>query len=155
MLDVDALDPASRALAHEFLRSHPHLRHHARAEPRAGSDEAFLVMTIPGPKAGDPALIIDTGEADRIVVQWGRWSQEFTVPRDDERSAELGEAISLVEDILAGDAQVYELYREDRWRGCGVLHDQFDDRRLLRTLASGTRIEISTWPDKRRSILVK
>ena len=38
---------------------------------------------------------VDTGEGDRVRVEWGRFSQEFDTPPDGGRSSQLPDAISL------------------------------------------------------------
>lgn len=149
MLDVEALDPASRALAHELLRNHPQLKSHTRVEPRPGRDEAFLVLTVPAELAGEPPLVVDSGDPERVLVQWGRWSQEFEAPRAGGRSSELADAISLVEDILADAATVYTIERDGRWHGAGVVYDEFDERRMLRRLRPGSRVTLRSWSGAR------
>ena len=153
MFDIEALDPSSRSLAHELLRNHPELKGHARIEPRAGSGEAFLVLTIPPAVEGAAALVVDSGEPERVLVQWGRWSQEFTAPRRGGRTSELAEAISLVEDILADAATVWTLQVNGRWRGAGVVYDEFDERRLLSGLKPGSRLELRSWSGARVDVI--
>lgn len=147
-MDLDSLDPTSRAFAAEFLRQNPRLRRHARAEPRPGGG-AFLVLTIPPDEAGEPPLIVDAGERGRVLVQWGRWSQEFDAPTDTGRSTELADALSLVEDLLAGSVRVYTEWEGERWRNAGVLYDEIDEQRLLRRLEPGRRVEVASWTGER------
>ncbi|QDU69339.1 hypothetical protein [Engelhardtia mirabilis] len=153
MFDIEALDPASRSLAHELLRHHPELKGHARIEQRPGRDEAYLILTIPAAVEGEPAMVVDSGDPERVLVQWGRWSQEFTAPRGGGRSSELAEAISLVEDLLADTVTIWTLEVDGRWRGAGVLYDEFDERRLLSGLKPGSRLELRTWSGGRIDVI--
>lgn len=153
MLDTEALDPESRAIAHELLRHHPHLAAHARIEPRPGRAEAYLILTVPAEVEGEPVLVVDSGEPERVLVQWGRWSQEFSAPRGAGRSTELADAISLVEDILTDAATVWTLTVDGRWRGAGVVYDEFDERRLLSGLRPGSRLELRTWSGARVDVV--
>jgi hypothetical protein len=143
-VDLDVLDPTSRAFAADFLRHHPRLSRHARTEPRPGGG-AFLVLTIPAEESTSPPLVVDTGERDRVLVQWGRWSREFDAPAGGGRSSQLADALSLVEDLLSGAARTYVVFEDGRWRGAGVLYDEIDERRLLRDSPAGRRIEVRSW----------
>ena len=153
-MDLDALDPTSRSFAAEFLRQHRRLARHARVEPRAGGG-AFLVLTIPSDEPGGPPLVVDTGERGRVLVQWGRWSQEFDAPAGAQRSTELADALSLVEDLLAGTVRTYVVWRGERWHGAGVLYDELDERRLLRDLPAGCRVEVRSWTGEEQTLTVR
>ena len=151
-MDLEGLDPTSRSFAAEFLRHNPRLARYARTEPRPGGGD-FLILTIPADDGGSP-LVVDTGERGRVLVQWGRWSQEFDAPAGAGRSTELGDALSLVEDLLSGAARTYVAWEDDRWRGAGVLYDELDERRLLERQPRGRRIEIRSFTGESQTITV-
>jgi hypothetical protein len=150
-VDLEQLDAASRGFAAEFLRHHPGLARHARAEPRPEGG-SFLLLTLPAAVPGGPVLTVDAGDRGRVRVQWGAFSQEFRAPESGGRSSELSAALSLVEDLLSGAATAYVLRREGRYRGCGVLYDAHDERRLRRSLPPGTTAELHRWDGPTRTL---
>lgn len=144
MIVIEDLDPTSQAFARELLRGDRRLQRHARAEPRPGGG-SFLVLSIPSESERGGHLVIDAGEGDRVRVEWGRFSMEFDTPPEGGRTSQLPDAISLVEDILADDVVLYIHERDGRYRGCGKLHSEVDEVRLIATLKPGDRVEVFSW----------
>ena len=153
MVDLERLEPTSREFAHQLLRANPWLRRHARVEELPGSGAGFLVLNVPAPSEGKPALLVDTGEPGRILVSWGRFSQEFDAPPEAGRSSQLDGALDLVEDILADRVAVYVLEREGKWAESGTVYDEFGERTLCAKLTPGVRIRLWSWEGTRDDVL--
>ncbi len=144
-MNLEALDPTSRAVAREIRRNLPRLARHMRVEDRPGGAESYVHLRAPRPVGDGLALVVDTGEMGRVRLAFGRWSREFDAPLDGGRHTELPAALDTLEDIALGRASTFTLFQGGRFKECGVLRVERDEAALLRRLAPGVRIEIATW----------
>ena len=148
MIDLETLDPKSRAFAHELFRAAPHLKRFARNEPSPGGGH-YLVLCLDPPSGRRESLVVDTGDPDRVTVSWGRFHAEFDAPPGAGRSSELPAALDLVEDILAEAIAVYAVTRDGRYVESGTLTDERDEARLLSRLPAGAVCDVWSWEGNR------
>lgn len=141
---LDDLDAVSAEFARTLLHGNPVLARYARREARPGGG-SYLVLEVPSPSGEHGPLVVDTGDRERIAVRWARFSAEFDAPVGGGRSSELPDAVSLVEDLLAGTRQAWVGERDGRYRGCGVVVDADELEREVARLPRGTVVTLLEW----------
>ncbi|MEZ5979094.1 MAG: hypothetical protein R3F34_12835 [Planctomycetota bacterium] len=140
------LDATSRSLARELLHGNAELATWARREVAPGGGQYF-VLEVPPPSGEHAALVVDAGDRGRVAVRLGRFSIEFDAPPHGGRTSELPEAVSLVEDLLAGEVRVWVGTRDGAFVGQGLVRKESDLRAALARCPRGTEVEVTRWDE--------
>ncbi len=132
----ELLDETSREIGNALFRAHPEWRAAAWSETEEGEEEPFLVIQLPAASEAGFDLELSTYGGE-LTLSTRFWHEHSSTLCEDE--TDLGAALELIDDLLAGRVRIWSLFRFGEWHDSGLVRTEEELSRLERQL------EVADW----------